>query len=41
MTIAPIINYLTLAAVLLFVIALVLMYLPSVSGYFPKAGRKP
>lgn len=39
--IAPIINYLTLVAVLLFVIALVLLYLPSVAGYFPKAGRKP
>jgi magnesium-transporting ATPase (P-type) len=28
-------------ATLLFVIALVLMYLPAVAGYFPKAGRKP
>lgn len=41
MVVAPIINYLTLMAVLLFVIALVMMYLPSVAGYFPKAGRKP
>jgi hypothetical protein len=39
--IAPILNYLTLVAVLLFVIALVLLYLPSVRDYFPKAGRKP
>ncbi|MEU8636615.1 hypothetical protein AB0C38_30975 [Amycolatopsis sp. NPDC048633] len=41
MVVAPIINYLTLVAVLMFVIALVMMYLPSVAGYFPKAGRKP
>ncbi|MEV7091913.1 hypothetical protein AB0M80_03645 [Amycolatopsis sp. NPDC051045] len=31
----------SLIAVLLFVVALVPMYLPSVSGYFPKAGPKP
>jgi hypothetical protein len=41
MTIAPIINFLTIAAVLVFVIALVMLYLPSVAGYFPKVGRKP
>jgi hypothetical protein len=39
-TFAPVLTYLTLAAVLLFVIALVLLYLPSVSGYFPKVGKK-
>lgn len=31
----------SIIATLLFVIALILMYLPAVSGYFPKAGRKP
>ncbi|ADJ42307.1 hypothetical protein AMES_0485 [Amycolatopsis mediterranei S699] len=40
-TFAPVLTYLTLVAVLLFVIALVLLYLPSVSGYFPKVGKKP
>ncbi|MEU4246048.1 hypothetical protein AB0F15_01410 [Amycolatopsis sp. NPDC026612] len=40
-TFAPVLTYLTLVAVLLFVIALVLLYLPSVSGYFPKAGKRP
>lgn len=39
-TFAPVLTYLTLIAVLLFVIALVLLYLPSVSGYFPKVGKK-
>ncbi|MDS0132589.1 MULTISPECIES: hypothetical protein [unclassified Amycolatopsis] len=39
-TFAPVLTYLTLVAVLLFVIALVLLYLPSVSGYFPKVGKK-
>jgi hypothetical protein len=34
-------NLPSLLAVLVFVIALVLLYLPSVSGYFPKAGKKP
>ncbi|MEU0530283.1 hypothetical protein [Amycolatopsis tolypomycina] len=40
LTFAPVLTYLTLIAVLLFVIALVLLYLPSVSGYFPKVGKK-
>ncbi|SFW48305.1 hypothetical protein [Amycolatopsis australiensis] len=31
----------SIIATLLFVIALVLMYLPAVAGYFPKAGKKP
>jgi hypothetical protein len=39
-TFAPVLTYLTLVAVLLFVIALVLLYVPSVSGYFPKVGKK-
>lgn len=39
-TFAPVLTYLTLVAVLLFVIALVLLYLPSVSDYFPKVGKK-
>ncbi|WP_103351874.1 hypothetical protein [Amycolatopsis sp. CA-128772] len=39
-TFAPVLTYLTLVAVLLFVIALVLLYLPSVAGYFPKVGKK-
>ncbi|MEQ0563193.1 hypothetical protein ABJI51_29300 [Amycolatopsis sp. NEAU-NG30] len=39
-TVAPILNYLTLASILVFVIAVVLLYLPSVTGYFPKAGPK-
>jgi hypothetical protein len=39
MVVAPIVNYLTLVAVLLFVIAVIMMYLPSVAGYFPKVGR--
>ena len=34
-------NLPSIAATLLFVIALLLMYLPKVADYFPKAGRKP
>jgi hypothetical protein len=30
----------TILSALLLVIALLLLYLPSVSGYFPKVGRK-
>jgi hypothetical protein len=31
----------SIVATLLFVVALVLMYVPAVTGYFPKAGKKP
>jgi len=34
-------NLPSVMATLLFVIALILMYLPSVAGYFPKVGKKP
>jgi hypothetical protein len=31
----------SIVATLLLVVALILMYLPAVAGYFPKAGKKP
>ena len=36
----PVLKPLTILGILLFVAALILLYLPSVAGYFPKAGRK-
>jgi hypothetical protein len=34
------VNQIAVLAVLLYAIALILLYLPGVQGYFPKVGRK-
>jgi hypothetical protein len=34
------VNQFAVVAVLLYAIALILLYLPNVQGYFPKVGRK-
>ncbi len=36
----PVLKFLTVLGILLFVVALILLYLPATAGYFPKVGRK-